>query len=117
MHMRMELPYPPASGNHQHGMRRDGKRFTLPVIAAYRSSVYMAFLAARGVRVSGAVRVMMDLHPPDARRRDSDNVEKVVFDALTRAGVIDDDSCIRTHTTTWCAPVRGGRVVVAVEVL
>ena len=35
---------------------------------------------------------------PDKRKRDLDNVEKVLYDALQKSGVIDDDSMIYYKT-------------------
>ncbi len=34
----------------------------------------------------------IEIHPPDDRRRDCDNVQKAVIDALQHAGVFWDDS-------------------------
>jgi crossover junction endodeoxyribonuclease RusA len=36
----------------------------------------------------------MDAFPPDRRRRDLDNIQKPVLDALQHAGVYEDDSQI-----------------------
>jgi len=49
-------------------------------------------LRATRVRFDGPVKVSMFLSPPDRRRRDGDNLEKAVMDALVKAGVIQDDS-------------------------
>jgi crossover junction endodeoxyribonuclease RusA len=113
------LPWPPTTGNHQHGRRRDGRGgvriYVLDAIVTYRHEV--AVLAAVGSVpcARGPVRVTLDLYPPDCRRRDADNCEKVIFDALVRAGVLEDDSCIREHTTRWHGVRAGGEVQVVVE--
>lgn len=117
MHIEIMLPYPPTTGNHQYGVTRRGRRYTLPAVERYRAAVRLTWLGARLTRIGGAVRVWLDLWPPDARRRDADNAEKLIFDALVRAGVIDDDSCIRVHTTTWYDAERGGRVEVGIAAL
>jgi crossover junction endodeoxyribonuclease RusA len=49
-------------------------------------------LKAARVRFDGPVRMYMLLSPPDRRRRDGDNLEKAIMDALVKAGVIRDDS-------------------------
>jgi Holliday junction resolvase RusA-like endonuclease len=115
--MELILPFPPTTGNHQYGVTRRGRRYTLPAVERYRAAVRLTFLGARLTRIGGPVCVSLHLNPPDARRRDGDNAEKVIFDALVRAGCIDDDSCIRTHTTTWLEPMRGGRVMVEITAL
>lgn len=41
------------------------------------------------------VRVEVHANPPDARRRDLDNLLKPTMDALTHAGVLADDSWVK----------------------
>ncbi len=45
-------------------------------------------------RMTGRLRVNMAVRCPDHRRRDLDNVQKIVWDALGKAGVYVDDSQI-----------------------
>ncbi len=40
----------------------------------------------------GPIAIRIDIAPPDDRRRDCDNVQKAVLDALQHAGVFWDDS-------------------------
>jgi crossover junction endodeoxyribonuclease RusA len=44
--------------------------------------------------VTGRVGVTMELYPPDRRKRDIDNYCKGPLDALTHAGVWEDDEQI-----------------------
>jgi len=37
-------------------------------------------------------RIRYSVHYTDRRRRDKDNIEKAILDALQRAGIIEDDS-------------------------
>jgi Holliday junction resolvase RusA-like endonuclease len=39
--------------------------------------------------------------PPDARRRDIDNYNKALFDALTHAGIWEDDSQVQRMLVEW----------------
>lgn len=40
------------------------------------------------------IAIRIDIFPPDKRRRDVDNLLKVVFDVLTKAGAWVDDSLV-----------------------
>jgi crossover junction endodeoxyribonuclease RusA len=42
----------------------------------------------------GRLRVEIEVHPPDRRKRDIDNVCKATLDGLAKAGVYQDDSQI-----------------------
>lgn len=109
----LELPYPP-SANHYYrhvGPRtlisREGRR--------YRERVG-AILASAGVRpLSGPISIRVEVYPPDRRRRDLDNLQKSLWDALQHGGAYADDSQIVRLEVTRCAPVAGGAVIVRVE--
>jgi Holliday junction resolvase RusA-like endonuclease len=73
-------------------------------------------LRAARVRFGGPVKVSMFLSPPDRRRRDGDNLEKAIMDALVKAGVIRDDSL--WHVPKSCKELVGeckGYVLLVVE--
>lgn len=122
---------------------RDSAEFTLPwppsVNSAYRSPLIngeprtmlsrrgraykklaAASLALQSVPRFGAARVAVEIEvfPPDRRRRDLGNLDKLLLDAL-QPTVIDDDAQVdylvfdRRRTAT----VPGGRVNVVVTVL
>jgi len=112
--MRLTLPWPPRSGNHQHG-QRSGKRYLTPDVRAYRAEVWA--LLARVSRPEGRVGLRFTLYPPDRRARDGDNVLKVVMDALVAGGWLPDDSnkTIAWLTYAWAEPVKGGRIEVEVS--
>jgi crossover junction endodeoxyribonuclease RusA len=49
--------------------------------------------SAKGLKpLMGLLAVRIDIFPPDERRRDTDNVQKSVLDALQHAGLFWDDS-------------------------
>jgi crossover junction endodeoxyribonuclease RusA len=59
--------------------------------------------------------VGLDLYPPDGRRRDCDNVQKALLDAMQHGGVYGDDSQIKKLLTIMRdAIVPGGKVIVCV---
>jgi Holliday junction resolvase RusA-like endonuclease len=111
--MQVELPFPP-SVNHYYrhvGPRtlisREGRAFRVTVCA---------ILARLGVRrMSGPLAVTVEVYPPDNRRRDLDNVQKSLLDALQHGGAYGDDSQIARLLSERREAVPGGKVVVTVE--
>ena len=105
-----ELPWPP-SINHYYrrvGFRtlisREGRRYRREVVAR---------LAARRVRpMRGRPKVVVHVFPPDRRRRDLDNLQKALWDALEHAGVFLDDSQIDDLRIKRGPVVPGGKVLV-----
>ena len=92
--MTITIPFPPATGNHmwkhagrKHYLTEKAKRYYYEV--AYHVRAQNAVL---GISDSIAVEVLV--FPPDKRRRDLDNLWKVIGDSLTKAGVWEDDSLI-----------------------
>ncbi|EPR8379442.1 RusA family crossover junction endodeoxyribonuclease [Klebsiella variicola] len=58
--------------------------------------------------------VVIVLYPPDYRRRDLDNYNKALFDALTYAGIWEDDSQVKRMTIEWGENAKGGRVEITI---
>lgn len=56
------------------------------------------------------------LYPPDNRVRDIDNYTKGLFDALTHAGVWEDDSQVKRMLVEWGPVVTGGKVEISISV-
>lgn len=83
----------------------------------YRESAMIAIAAHKctSLSLSGRLQVSLDLHPPDARRRDIDNYCKGVLDALTHAGVWQDDEQIDQLNVLKCPKDKDDpRVVVTI---
>lgn len=86
------VPYPPTLN---HFYQRSGKR-------VFRSKEYRDFLGQVGWiwttsvpgkwSPEGRFSVLLDVYPPDHRKRDLDNVVKPLFDALTLSRAWGDDS-------------------------
>ncbi len=109
----VKLPWPP-SVNH-YWKARGRRRFISPKAKAWMDEAVWILRAPR-IRFEGAVAVRMRLSPPDRRRRDGDNLEKAVMDALVKAGVIGDDSL--EYVKKSCKEVldeRKGYVLLEVE--
>ncbi|GIV04143.1 MAG: crossover junction endodeoxyribonuclease rusA [Nitrospiraceae bacterium] len=113
--MTIELPYPPSINHYWRrvGYRtlisREGRRFRQRVLA---------ILAALGVEpLTGRLAVQVEVFPPDGRRRDIDNVQKALLDALQHGGAYADDSQIVQLAIEKREPVEGGKTVVRIRKL
>ena len=109
----IELTYPPTMNTYwRHvGYRtlisREGRTFRRNVCALLGGG-------RRKPPTSGRIALAMDAYPPDHRRRDLDNLQKPVLDALEHAGVYADDSQIDLLVTRRREVVPGGRLEVEV---
>ena len=108
----LELPYPP-SVNHYYrhvGPRtlisREGRRFRQRVCAS------LANVGDR--RLQGPLHIEIEVYPPDRRRRDIDNVQKALLDALQHGGLYEDDSQIVKLDIEKHGCVKGGRALVRI---
>ena len=113
----VELPYPPSVN---HLWRRAGKRTVISREGRVFRRDAVARLAALGVGpprfpMRGRLRVRIEAFPPDRRRRDLDNLQKALFDALQHAGAYADDGQIDRIEIERGPVTPGGLVRVAIE--
>jgi len=108
----LELPYPPSVNHYWRHYRgrtlisRGGRTFRKAVGAA---------LAAAGVRpMNGRLAVAVEVYPPDRRRRDIDNVQKALLDALEHGGAFHNDSQVVWLLTEKAEVVPGGKTIVRI---
>jgi crossover junction endodeoxyribonuclease RusA len=111
----LDLPYPPTVNTYYRHVgfstliSREGRE--------YRRRVESLCLAC-GVRsLAGPLAVALDVHPPDGRRRDADNVQKPILDALQHGGAYGDDSQVKDLHTIMRDELPGGRVFVRIRPL
>ena len=109
----LELPFPPSVN---HYWRRVGPRTLISRGGrAFRSSV-CAILAAQGVRpLRGPLAIEIDVYPPDRRRRDIDNLQKALLDALAHGGAYEDDSQVSRLSVVRREVIPEGKVVVRIR--
>lgn len=115
--MIIELPFPPSTNTYwRHAVIHGRPRTLLSAKGRiYRKQVAQILATDyRGVTAhTGPLRAMMELYPPDNRRRDLDNYTKAVWDNLE--GVLfEDDSQIREAHFYWRSKTDRGRVVVMI---
>lgn len=108
----------PPSVNHYWRRTEKGRLALTSRAREFRANVLADALAARSaVHFTGPVGVELVLHPPDRRVRDIDNVIKPLLDALTFAGVFEDDRQVKRLVVVEGCPTKGGAVEVAVRPL
>jgi crossover junction endodeoxyribonuclease RusA len=118
-----ELPYPPSVNHYWRRVggatliSREGRRFRKDVCAALAAGVGGAGGAGPRPPLAGRLAVFVTVCPPDRRRRDLDNVQKALLDALEHGGVYGDDAQIDRLVIERGPVIDGGRTLVRVEVL
>ncbi len=111
MRIEFELPWPPTVNMYYRhvGPRvlisRDGMKYRELVI----------HLLSGKPKLHGKIKLAMDAYPPDRRRRDIDNLFKSLFDAMTYAGIYDDDSQIKLLYARMLEPIENGKVCIRME--
>lgn len=107
----LKLPYPP-SINHYYKAWRNRVVISAAGVK-YRRDVAAA---TEGIaKLTGRLKLKLTVCPPDARRRDMDNVLKATLDAMQHAGLYDDDSQIDLLVVIRGNKVSGGCLFVILE--
>lgn len=113
MTVTLELPWPVSINRY---LRRAGVRMhTTNEAKAYRRDVGWL---CKGAHRFGTSRLCLriDAFPPDHRKRDLDNVSKVLIDSLMHAGLFDDDSQIdRLHIERGPVRKNAGAVLITLS--
>lgn len=92
--VRLVLPWPPSVNRYWRSVK--GRVLIADDGRKYRAAVVAHVLTSRAVPLGAhPVVVTIDAYYPDRRRRDIDNVLKAPLDALTAAGMWEDDSQVQ----------------------
>jgi len=117
----LRLPFPPSvngywerasafgkGGRRVPAMRigKRGRQYRTAVMAAVNAEMFRRRL--RGFVNDERLRIDIVLSPPDRRRRDIDNYNKALWDALVHAGLFADDSQIDEARITRGPVIKGG---------
>lgn len=109
----LTLPFPPSSNNLYTVAR--GRKILSAAGRRYQTDVALLVWQAGKPRApQGRLAVELEVYPPDRRRRDIANLEKVCVDSVKLAGCIEDDSLIDRLLITRREVVKGGKVVVRI---
>jgi Holliday junction resolvase RusA-like endonuclease len=95
-----ELPWPPSINHYYRNVR--GRIIISKEGRQYRERIGHLLAASNAKIVDGPIAMGIDFYPPDSRRRDLDNVQKALWDALQHGGLYRDDSQIKR----FCADMR-----------
>ncbi len=114
--MKLTLPFPPTVNSYYRAPDKGalkGKHLISESGRKFKKTVYAAVVTQYGgipKPVTIDVEVNITLYPPDRRRRDLDNYNKALFDALTNARVWADDSQVKRMQIEWGHVVKQGKV-------
>ena len=108
----LELPYPPSVNHYWRHYR--GRTLISRGGRAFRDAVRAALAKAGTKPLPGPLAVAVEIYPPDRRRRDIDNVQKALLDALEHGGAFHDDSQIVWLLTEKAQVVPGGKTIVRI---
>lgn len=119
--MRLVLPFPPSVNTYWRAPNKGplaGRHLISAKGRAYQSAACAAIveqLRRLPKPTSAPAAVEIILFPPDARRRDIDNYNKALFDALTHAGAWEDDSQVKRMLVEWGPVTKKGRVEITIS--
>lgn len=106
----LELPYPPSVNHYyQHGK---GRMWIGAKGKAYREQVWAILKQKKIKPFEGKLCLDIYVYPPDKRKRDADNTQKCLFDALQHGGLYMDDYQVAKFCVTRLEPVKGGKIMI-----
>lgn len=108
----LTLPLPPTV-NHYLG-QRGHRKFIKPAGIEYRKQVADIVSDAQIRTLEGRIRMYVAVYPANRIKQDLDNRLKALQDALTHAGVWEDDSQIDDLHIVRRPVEKGGRVEVVI---
>lgn len=119
--MKLILPFPPSVNTYWRAPNKGplkGKHLISAKGREYQSAACAAIIEQlrrlpKPCTAKAAVEIIF--YPPDARRRDLDNYNKALFDALTHAGVWEDDSQVKRMLVEWGPVVPKGKVEITIS--
>ncbi|MEQ4450953.1 RusA family crossover junction endodeoxyribonuclease [Kosakonia sacchari] len=119
--MKLILPFPPSVNTYWRAPNKGplkGRHLISAAGRKYQSEACAAIieqLRRLPKPSSEPASVEVILYPPDVRRRDIDNYNKALFDALTHAGVWEDDSQVKRLLVEWGPVQQGGMVEITIS--
>ncbi|WP_437887029.1 RusA family crossover junction endodeoxyribonuclease [Phytobacter sp. V91] len=120
--MKLKLPFPPSVNTYWRAPNKGklkGRHLISEAGRRFQSEACIAIIdqLRRLPKPSStlcAVEIM--LYPPDNRIRDIDNYTKGLFDALTHAGVWEDDRQVKRMLVEWGPVTTRGKVEIDISI-
>ncbi|EOZ0917954.1 crossover junction endodeoxyribonuclease RusA [Klebsiella pneumoniae] len=110
------LPWPPS--NNRYYRHNRGRTHISTEGQAYRDRVTQIIKDEMlDIGISSPVKICIERHMPDRRRRDLDNLQKAAFDALTKAGFWHDDQQVDDYRVKRMPIFKGGRLELTITEL
>ena len=81
----------------------------------FRKRVCRTLMAANVKMMAGMLAVKVRAYPPDRRKRDIDNIQKPLLDALEKGRAFFNDCQIKHLTTVMKEPLKGGKTIVTIR--
>ncbi len=119
--MKLILPFPPSVNTYWRHPNKGafaGKSLISAAGRKFQSAACAAIveqLRRLPKPTSAPASVEIVLFPPDNRIRDLDNYNKALFDALTHAGVWEDDSQVKRMLVEWGPVIPEGKVEITIS--
>lgn len=112
--LNLTLPYPP-SVNTYWGFK-GSQRFLTKRAKEFKAEVEAAFILSEHPGMGDdRINLVIFLHAPDKRVRDIDNIAKPLLDALTQAGVFNDDGQVDRLLIVRRETKKGGECRVVID--
>jgi len=109
----LTLPFPPSVNTYWRTF--NGRMLISKKGREYRKAVADEIILQKGNKhLKGKIKLTIEAWRPDNRKRDLDNLLKAPLDALTHAGVYEDDQLIVDLRIFW-AEDQAGKLKIQIE--
>lgn len=106
---RISLPWPPS--NNRYYRHNRGRTHISAEGQASRDSVARIIKDSMlDIGLATPLKIRIECHMPDRRRRDLDNLQKAAFDALTKSGFWLDDAQVVDYRVVKMPVTKGGKL-------
>lgn len=116
MEKTIELPWPPSVN---HYLKKAGRRMIKTERA--QEYCYEVFYRVKKQKIgsfgNSRVEAHIKAYPPDRRKRDIDNLTKMIFDSLEHSGVYDNDNQIDYFSVRRMEHKKGGKILVTIKAI